>query len=70
MATLSSRDILARGSILGAMLALPSVGIFLVLWYVTDDVMIPAIVGAAVHFVAMGFSLKFAKKFLIKRDGQ
>ena len=70
MAHISGRDILVRGSIIGAITTVPSVSIFLGLWALTGDLITPAIAAAAAHFVAMGFALKFAKRFLIKRDPQ
>lgn len=62
---LSLRDILVRGSVLAAVITVPSLIVFLGLWMVTGDLLMPAIAGAVVHFVAMGFSLKFSKKFLV-----
>ena len=68
MSKLSSKDILVRGSALGAILAVPTVVVFLGLWAATGELIMPAIVGAVVHFVSLGFSVKIAKKLLVKRD--
>ncbi len=46
---------------------IPSLVVFLLVWVFLDDVMIGAIAGAIVHFIAMGFSLKIAKKLLVKK---
>jgi len=40
----------------------------MVIWMILDDLIQAAIIGAVVHFIAMGFSLKISKKFLVKRD--
>ena len=45
----------------------PSLIVFVLVWFFLDDVMIGAISGAIAHFVAMGFSLKIAKKLLVKK---
>lgn len=72
MERLSSRDILVKGSILGAIMTVPSVSTFLALWYVTGDLMMPAVVAAAVHFAGMVFAYRLAKRILVKRtdDGE
>ena len=68
MSKLSSKDILVRGSALGAVLMVPTLVVFLGLWAATGELIMPAIAGAAVHFVALGFSVKIAKRLLVKRD--
>lgn len=68
MPKLSSKDLLVRGSALGAVLTVPTVAVFLGLWAATGDLIIPAIAGVAVHFVALGFSAKIARRLLVKRD--
>ena len=68
MGKLSGKDIMIRGSILGAIAMAPSITTLLVLWAITGDMIVSAIAGAVVHFVAMAFSVKFAKRFLVKRD--
>lgn len=66
MEKLSGRDIFVRGSILGAIITVPSVSTFLILWYVTGEMVIPAIAAAAVHFATMILSYKLAKKIFVK----
>lgn len=68
VARLSSKDILIRGSIMGAIITIPTIVVFLGLWAITGDMIMPAAVGAAVHIAAMIFALKFANKILIKKD--
>lgn len=65
---LSTKEILIRGSALAGMVAVPSLSSFLVLWTVLDDLLVAAIIGGIVHFVAMGFSLKISKKFLVRKN--
>lgn len=67
-AKLSMREIAIRGSALAGMVAIPSLATFLILWVLLDDLLTAAIIGGIVHFVAMGFSLKLSKKFLVKKD--
>lgn len=68
MAGLTSRDVAVKGSIIGVIIAVPTVVVFLVLWSLTGDLMIPAAAGAGVHFVALVFAFRLAKKFLVGRD--
>lgn len=68
VARLSSKDILVRGSIMGAIITIPTISVFFGLWAITGDMIMPAAVGAAVHIAAMIVALKFANKILIKKD--
>lgn len=66
---LTTREVVVKGSIIGAIVTVPSLVIFFVVWMLLDDLMVGAIAGVIAHFVAMGFSLKISKKLLIKKDG-
>lgn len=68
MAGLTSRDVAVKGSIIGVIIAVPTVVVFMVLWGLTGDLLMPAVAGAAVHFVALVFAFRLAKKFLVRRD--
>jgi hypothetical protein len=65
---LTMRDIVLKGSIIAVIVTIPSIMSFMVIWMILDDLIQAAIIGAVVHFIAMGFSLKISKKFLVKRD--
>jgi len=65
---LTMRDIVLKGSIIAVIVTIPSIVSFMVIWIILDDLIQAAIIGAVVHFIAMGFSLKISKKFLVKRD--
>jgi len=65
---LTMRDIVLKGSIIAVIVTIPSIVSFIVIWMILDDLIQAAIIGAVVHFIAMGFSLKISKKFLVKRD--
>jgi hypothetical protein len=64
---LTLADIILRGSIIAVIVAVPSIASFLIAWLVLDDLVIAIIIGAVVHFIAIGFSLKISKKLLVKR---
>ena len=66
-AKLTKKEIFLRGSIIALITTVPSLIVFVVIWFVLDDVIVGAISGAIVHFVAMGFSLKISKKLLVKK---
>ena len=36
-------------------------------WIILDNLVYAALLGAVVHFVTMGFSLKISKKILVKK---
>lgn len=65
---LTMRDIILKGSIIAVIVTIPSIVSFMIAWMILDDLIQAAIIGAVVHFIAMGFSLKISKKFLVKRD--
>ncbi len=65
---LTMRDIILKGSIIAVIVTIPSIVSFMVIWMILDNLIQAAIIGAVVHFIAMGFSLKISKKFLVKRD--
>ncbi|MCE9618226.1 MAG: hypothetical protein K8Q88_07730 [Nitrosarchaeum sp.] len=65
---LTMRDIVLKGSIIAVIVTIPSIVSFMVIWMILDNLIQAAIIGAVVHFIAMGFSLKISKKFLVKRD--
>lgn len=50
---------------LAMIFTLPALGIFLSIYYGTDNLILGAILGFAVHFVTLAFSSKISK-FLIK----
>ena len=65
---LTMKDIVLKGSIIAIIVTIPSITTFVIAWLVLDDLIQAAIIGAVVHFVAMGFSIKISKKLLVKRD--
>ena len=64
---LSIREIALRGTIIAIIVTIPSIITFVITWIILDDLIYAAILGAIVHFIAMGFSLKISKKTLVKK---
>lgn len=63
-----TKGIFLKGSIIGAIITIPSLVAFFVSWYVLGDKITALIVGATVHFIGMGFSIKLSKKlFKVKQ---
>lgn len=67
LSKLTIKEIILKGSIIAVIVTVPSIIAFFVSWAVLNDIMQAAIIGAVIHFMAMGFSLKISKK-LIKND--
>jgi len=65
---LTMKDIILKGSIIAVIITIPSIVSFLISWIILDNLIQAAIIGAVIHFIAMGFSLKISKKLLIKRN--
>ena len=66
-AKLTKKEIILRGSIIALITTVPSLIVFVLVWFFLDDVMVGAISGAIAHFISMGFSLKISKKLLVKK---
>ncbi|MDH3313117.1 MAG: hypothetical protein OEM28_08225 [Nitrosopumilus sp.] len=64
---LSIRDIVLKGTIIALIVTIPSLSTFVLVWIVLDDLLLGVILGAFVHFITMGFSLKISKKLLVKK---
>jgi len=67
LSKLTIKEIILKGSIIAIIVTVPSIMVFFVSWAILNDIMQAAIIGAVIHFIAMGFSLKISKK-LIKHD--
>lgn len=64
-----TKGIFLKGSIIGAIITIPSLIAFFASWIITGDKITSLIIGIVVHFIGMGFSLKISKKlFKIKQD--
>jgi hypothetical protein len=64
---LTMKDIVLKGSIIAVIVTVPSIVSFVISWLILDDLIQAAIIGAVIHFIAMGFSLKISKKLLVKK---
>jgi ABC-type uncharacterized transport system permease subunit len=58
----SRTQLFAKGSILAVIISVPSLVGFFVSWAILGNLIEAAIIGLVVHFIAMGFALKIAKK--------
>jgi len=65
---LTMKDIFLKGSIIAIIVTIPSIVSFMIAWFILDDLLFAALIGAVIHFIAMGFSLKISKKLLVKRN--
>ena len=63
---LTIQEIFLKGSIIAMIVTVPSITAFAVSWNILDDLFQAIIIGAVVHFIAMGFSLKISKKILVR----
>ena len=65
---LSISQIALRGAKIAAIITIPSIITIVIAWIILDNLINAAILGAIVHFISMGFSLKISKKILIKNN--
>ncbi|QLH03852.1 hypothetical protein C5F47_07465 [Nitrosopumilus cobalaminigenes] len=60
-------QIILKGTIIAAIITIPSIVAFVISWTILNNLIYAAVVGGIVHFIAMGFSLKISKKILVKK---
>ncbi|HSB84563.1 MAG TPA: hypothetical protein VLD64_08775 [Nitrosarchaeum sp.] len=65
---LTIQDLILKGTIIAGIVTIPSITSFMIAWVVLDNLIPAVIIGAVIHFIAMGFSLKISKKLLVNRD--
>lgn len=63
----SRKELFAKGTVIAIIISVPSLVGFFAAWNILDNLIEAAVVGLVVHFVAMGFALKIAKKILGKK---
>ena len=64
---MTKQEIFLKGTIIAIIITVPSLVVFILTWIILDDLILGAILGVIVHFIAMGFSLKISKKLLVKK---
>ncbi len=64
---MGTRELLYKGSAIGAMITAPSLAAFALVWWYTGDMAVAAGVAAAAHVGALVMAFKIARKFLVKR---
>ena len=52
---------------MATIVTVPSIIAFLISWTILENLIIAAIIGGVIHFIAMGFSLKISKKILVRK---
>ncbi len=62
----TKRDIMLRGTVIAVLISVPSLVAFVLVWIILGDMILGAILGAIIHFIAMGFSLKISKRLLVR----
>lgn len=67
---LTTKEVVKKGSIIGAIVTVPSLAVFFAVWVVLDDMIIGAVSGVITHFAAMGFSLKISRRLLTGSGGE
>ena len=61
----SSKNIrvtIIKSILIAGIIASLSLGVFFTSWYITNELIISIVIGMTVHFIAMGFAWKLAKK--------
>ena len=60
-------NIVAKGSLIAIIIAVPTLIVFFVIWTVFDDLIFGAVGGLITNFIALGISFKIVSKKFIKK---
>ncbi len=63
----SSGSVLLRGTLIALIVTVPSLAAFGASWFLLDDLIQAAIIGAVVHFIAMIFSFRISRRLFMRR---
>jgi hypothetical protein len=64
---LTPSEIVLKATIIAVIITVPSIVTFFISWIILENLISAAILGAVVHFIAMGFSLKISKNIMVKK---
>jgi|TARA_B100001540_G_scaffold120379_1_gene107590 uncharacterized membrane protein YgaE (UPF0421/DUF939 family) len=64
---LTMANIVAKGSLIAIIIAVPTLIVFFVIWTVFDDLIFGAVGGLITNFIALGISFKIVSKKFIKK---
>ena len=64
---ITTKDILAKGSLIAIIISVPTLIVFFGVWTVTDDLIFGAVGGLVTNFIALGFSFKIVSKKFVKK---
>ena len=65
---LSNTEIVSKSSLVAAIVTIPTLASFFGVWQVSDNLRYGAVAGLIVNFIALGFSFKLVRKFLVKKQ--
>ena len=65
---LTMTDLLIKGSVIAALISIPTLIVFFLVWAVTDDLLYGAIAGLIANFIALGVAFKIVNKKFIKKQ--
>ena len=60
-------DLITKGSLVAAILTIPTLVIFFGIWTITNDLLYGAIGGLVANFIALGAAFKIVTKFIQKK---
>ena len=60
-------DLITKGSLVAAIITIPTLVIFFGIWTITNDLLYGAIGGLVANFIALGAAFKIVTKFIQKK---
>jgi len=63
-----TNNIFLKGTFIAIIITIPSLTAFFIGWYILDDLILSAIIGVVIHFIAMIVIFKFSKQFFMPKS--
>ncbi len=64
---ITTKDLIAKGSLIAILISVPTLIAFFVIWTVTTDLIFGAVAGLITNFIALGASFKIVNKKFTKK---
>ena len=61
---ITASQVFIKSSVIAVIVSIPSLAGFGIGWYYLDNLILAAIIGVIIHFIALGFLLKFQTFFV------
>ena len=65
---ITTKDIVAKGSLIAIIISVPTLVVFFGIWTITDDLIFGGVGGLITNFIALGIAFKIVARNLLKNQ--